>query len=190
MSTIVAVKKNGKACIAADTLTTFGEIKQSSEYDITHDKIHAYKDNYLGIVGSAAHHTVIQSILEKHGEALSFNNQFSVFEAFRKLHPILKEDYFLNPKDEDDDPYESSRIDTLIINPYGIYAVYALREVFEYSKFWAVGSGGDIALGAMFAIYEREDNAETIAKVGIEAGATFDNSTALPMTSYMINLNN
>ena len=45
----------------------------------THDKIHSYKDNYLGIVGSAAHHTVIQSILEKHGEALSFNNQFSNF---------------------------------------------------------------------------------------------------------------
>lgn len=190
MSTIVAVKKNGKACIAADTLTTFGEIKQSSEYDLTHEKIHLYKDNYFGIVGSAAHHMVIKSILENHGEELSFNSHFNVFESFRKLHPILKDDYYLNPKDEDDDPYESSRIDTLIVNSQGIFAVYSLREVFEYSKFWAIGSGGDIALGAMHAIYDREDDVETIAKIAIEAGATFNNATALPMTSYTIDISN
>ena len=186
MSTIVAVKKNGKACIAADTLTTLGEIKQSSEYDLTHEKIHSYKDNYFGIVGSAAHHTVIQSILNKHGEELSFSSQYAVFESFRKLHPVLKDDYFLNPKDEDDDPYESSRIDTLIVNPHGIFAVYALREVFEYSKFWAVGSGGDIALGAMYAIYDREEDVTSIAKIGIEAGATFNSSTSLPMSIYTL----
>ena len=189
MSTIVAVKKNGKACIAADTLTTFGEVKQSSDYDLTHEKIHLYKNNYFGIVGSAAHHMVIKSVLENHGHELSFNSHFEVFESFRKLHPILKEEYYLNPKDEDDDPYESSRIDALIVNTSGIYAVYSLREVFEYSKFWAVGSGGDIALGAMYAIYEREGKVEDIATIGIEAGATFNNVTGLPMTLYTIDMN-
>lgn len=189
MSTVVAVKKNGMACIAGDTLTTFGDLKQSSEFDDTHDKIHAYKDNYFGIVGSAAHHIVVKSILENRGSELSFGNQYEIFESFRKLHPILKEDYYLNPKDEEDDPYESSRIDTLIVNPNGIFAVYALREVFEYSRFWAVGSGGDIALGAMYAIYDREDSAEAIARIGVEAGATFNNSTALPFTSYIMQLN-
>ena len=108
MSTIVAVKKYNKACIAADSLTTFGEIKQSSEYDLTHEKIHLYKDNYFGIVGSAAHHTVIQSVLENHGDELKFTSQYEVFESFRKLHPILKEEYYLNPKDEDDDPNQMS----------------------------------------------------------------------------------
>ena len=82
MSTIVAVKKNGSACIAADTLTTFGELKQPCEFDITHDKIHKYKDCYFGIVGSAAHHTVMYSILEKHGDNLKFENQRSIFESF------------------------------------------------------------------------------------------------------------
>jgi ATP-dependent HslUV protease subunit HslV len=189
MSTIVAVQKNGKACIAADTLTTFGDVKQSSEFDNTHDKLYNYKDNYFGIVGSAAHHIVIQSLLQKHGEELDFSSQLEIFESFRKLHPILKDEYYLNPKDDEEDPYESSRIDTLIINPHGIFAVYALREVFEYSRFWAVGSGGDIALGAMYAIYGRLDSAEDIAKIGIEAGATFNNATALPLTFNTIDLN-
>ena len=189
MSTIVAVKKNGIACMAADTLTTFGDVTQSSEFDDTHDKIYQYKDNYFGIVGSAAHHIVIQSVLKKHGDELNFSSQLDIFESFRTLHPILKDEYFLNPKDEEDDPYESSRIDTLIVNPHGIFAVYALREVFEYSRFWAVGSGGDIALGAMYAIHDHLENAEDIAKMGIEAGATFNNATALPLTSYSVNLN-
>lgn len=190
MSTIVAVKKNKIACIAADTLTTFGELKQSCEFDKTHDKIHKYKNSYFGIVGSAAHHTVVHSVLEKHGDSLKFDNQISIFESFRRLHPILKDDYFLNPKDEDDDPYESSRIDTLIVNPNGIFAVYALREVFEYSKFWAVGSGCDVALGAMYAVYDRLESAEEIAKIAVEAGATFNNSTGLPITHYTTHLNN
>ncbi len=189
MSTVVAVKKNGKACIAADTLTTFGDVKQSCEFDQTHDKIYAYKDNFFGIVGSAAHHIVMQSVLEKHGEELDFSSQLSIFESFRKLHPILKDEYYLNPKDEDDDPYESSRIDTLIVNSSGIFAVFSLREVFEYSKFWAIGSGGDVALGAMYASYSLDYSAKNIAKIGVEAGATFDNASALPITSYIINLN-
>ncbi len=189
MSTIVAVQKNGRACIAADTLTTFGDVKQSSEFDNTHDKVYLYKDNHFGIVGSAAHHIVVQSLLKKHGDNLNFSSQLDVFESFRTLHPILKDEYFLNPKDEEDDPYESSRIDTLIVNPHGIFAVYALREVFEYSRFWAVGSGGDIALGAMYALYDRLECAEEIAKKGVEAGATFNNATALPLTSYTIDLN-
>jgi len=188
MSTIVAVKKNNKACIAADTLTTFGEVKQSSEFDITHDKIFTYKDNYFGIVGSAAHHTVMRSALEKHGDELNFTTQLEIFESFRALHPILKDEYFLNPKDEDDDPYESSRIDALVVNSHGIFAVYSLREVFEYSKFWSVGSGADIALGAMYASYKQEENIEKIATIGIDAGATFNNATALPMTMYSIDL--
>ena len=189
MSTIVAVKKNGKACIAADTLTTFGDVKQSCEFDDTHDKIYLYKDNYFGIVGSAAHHIVFQSLLKKHGDELKFTSQLDIFESFRKLHPILKDEYFLNPKDDEEDPYESSRVDALIVNPHGIFAVYALREVFEYSRFWAVGSGGDFALGAMLSLYDRLESSEEIAKNGIEAGATFNNATALPLTSYSVDLN-
>ena len=43
--------------------------------------------------------------------------------------------------------------------------------------------------GAMYAIYDRMDDAEEIAKVGIEAGATFNNATALPLTFNTIDLN-
>ena len=35
----------------------------------------------------------------------------------------------------------------MIANPSGIFAVYSMREVFEFDRFWAIGSGRDFALG-------------------------------------------
>ena len=35
-------------------------------------------------------------------------SRMEVYETFRRLHPILKEHAFLNPKEDEDDPYESA----------------------------------------------------------------------------------
>lgn len=188
MSTIVVVKKNGKACIAADSLTSFGDLRMGSDYDAGYDKIQSYGPGYFGIVGSAAHALVMESVLKNQKVKIDFSDRMAIFETFRKLHPVLKDKYFLNAKDEDDDPYEASHIDALICNPNGIFGIYSLREVSEYKKFWAIGSGSEYALGAMYAMYDRLDSAEDIARAGVEAGAEFNNATALPMTSFTIDL--
>ncbi len=187
MSTIVAVRKNGKACIAADTLTTFGDCRQAADMDADSEKILSFEESYLGIVGSAAHHLVVQSALRKLKQA-DFSSRPAVFETLCELHPLLKENYFLNPKDEEDDAYESTHIDSLLVNETGIYGIYALREVFEYTTYWAIGAGSEFALGAMYAVYDKLESAEEIAKVGIEAGAKFNTDTALPMTLYSVDL--
>ena len=114
--------------------------------------------------------------------------RLSIFETFRALHPVLKEKYFLNSKDEDDDPYESTQIDALIANPSGIFGIHSLREVTEYKKFWAIGSGAEFALGAMFAVFDKAASAEEIAHAGVAAGAEFNNATSMPLSSYEIDL--
>jgi ATP-dependent protease HslVU (ClpYQ) peptidase subunit len=188
MSTIVAVLKNNVGCIAADSLTSFGDTKQPAEFVSDSDKIIRFSgytsDNYMGIVGSAAHQLVMQSLIINHADKIDFSNRLSIFNTLKTIHPILKEEYFLNSKEEDDDSYESSRVDALIMNANGIFGLYSLREVDQYSRFWAVGSGSEFALGAMHAAYELMDDAEQIAHAGILAGSTFDNGSALPMTSY------
>ena len=188
MSTIVVVKKAGKACIAADSLTSFGDLRLGSEYDVGYDKILVSGDSHIGIVGSAAHQLVIESLLNEKKVKTDFSSRASVFETFRAIHPVLKEKYYLNSKDEDDDPYESSHIDALIVSPHGIYGVHSLREVSEYTKFWAIGSGSEYALGAMYAVYDIYDTAEEIAAAGVKAGAEFNTATAMPMTSYVADL--
>ncbi|MCP4432401.1 MAG: MFS transporter [Gammaproteobacteria bacterium] len=190
MSTIVAVLKNGTACIAADSLTSFGDTKQAAEFVTDSDKIMQFQgnlsDNYMGIVGSAAHQLVMKSLVTNHADKIDFSDRLAIFNTLKTIHPILKEEYFLNSKEEDDDSYESSRVDALIMNTNGIFGLYSLREVDQYSRFWAVGSGSEFALGAMHAAYNQFENAEKIAEAGILAGATFDNGSDLPMTSYSL----
>ncbi len=190
MSTIVAAAKHGKVCIAADSLTTFGDIRQSSEYDRTSEKILKHEENYIGIVGCAAHQLVMKHVFEYEAPLIDFQSSYDIYQSFLRLHPVLKEQYFLNSKDEEDDAYESSRIDALIVNERGIFGVYSLREVFEYKKFWAIGAGAEIALGALYAAYNHSNNVEEIATIAIEASAEFHTSSALPLTKYCLDLKN
>ncbi len=187
MTTLVVVRKGDEVAIAADSLTTFGDTRLAAEHDLTYDKIVHYRGNYIGLCGSAAHQLVFDSLLRRHDD-LDFSNKLAIFETFRKLHPILKEQHFLNPKEEEDDPYESTQITALIANPFGIFGVYSMREVFEYTRFWAAGSGREFALGAMHALYPRLKSAEAVAKAGLETGALFDKNSALPITLYTLRL--
>ena len=113
MSTVVVVRKNGSACIAADSLTSYGDLKLSSHYDPHSEKIQTFGDTHLSVVGSAAHTLVIESLLNKDDFFPDFSDRASIFKTFSLVHAELKENWFLNTKDEEDDPYESSHIDAV-----------------------------------------------------------------------------
>ena len=186
MTTIVAVKKDGVVSIAADSQSTFGDTRLAAMDDARWNKIFQHGDTYFAICGSAAHDLVLQSALKKI-KKLDFSNRAAIFESFRKLHGKLKDDFFLKTEEEEDDAYESSQMTVLIANPQGIFGVYSLREVYEFERFWAIGSGRDYAIGAMHAIYD-QCNAHDIAKVGVETGCMFDVASSLPMTTYSVEL--
>ena len=187
MTTLTVVRKNGSAAIAADGLTTFGDIRLSAEYKREHDKILRVADSFIGVCGSSAHHLVLTSAFRELSE-IHLDSREAVYETFRRLHPILKEHAYLNPKEDDDDPYESSQISCLIANASGIYGVYSYREVFAYERFWAAGSGRSFALGAMFAAYNSQHSAEDIARLGVRGGIEFDTASSGPIVSHMVEL--
>ena len=187
MTTIVAVRKNGIVAIAADTLTTFGNTRLPAAMDSSHDKVLHIGDSHIGVCGSAAHHLVLANLLGKSAD-VQLNSKEAIFETFRKLHPVLKEECFLNPKEDEEDPYESSQITALIINASGLYGIFSMREVFEYTQYWAIGSGHEFALGAMQYAYSRLDNAADIARAGVETGIAFDKNSAAPITLYTVTL--
>ena len=188
MSTIVVVKKGDHVSIAADTLSTLGDTKCDSKYFDDKDKILRFGDSYVGTTGSTAHNNVLRSIIRKYPERLCFDGAEEIFETYLRLHPILKEEFYLRPDEKEDDPYESSQIDALIANPYGIFGMYSWREVEAYSRFWAIGSGSDFALGAMYSAYDSLVEASEIARIGVAAGCEFDDGSGLPITSYDIAL--
>lgn len=181
MSTIVVTRKNGQVCIAADTLTTFGDIRLPSALDKHHSKIQSFGKTHMGIVGSAAHTLVAERLFRDQALGVDFSTRDAAFDTLIKLHPVLKEKYFLNAKDSEEDPYESSQMDAVFISQKGIFAMYSLREVYEFTQFWAVGSGATYALGAMHAVYDSAKSAKEVARAGVEAGAEFDTSSATPI---------
>ncbi len=188
MSTIVVVRKGNVACMMADSLTSFGDQTLHASLDKHSNKIQEVAGSHWGIVGSAAHSLVIESAFGDDGIEGDFSSRASIFQTMLQLHKKMKDDYYLNPSDQEEDPYESIRFDAVLMNPHGIFGLFSLREVYEYTQYWAVGAGADYALGAMHAVYNRYKSAESIAKAGIEASATFNNSTALPATSQTVTL--
>ncbi|WP_269532335.1 MFS transporter [Chitinimonas sp. BJYL2] len=188
MTTIVVVRKGNQVAIAADTQSTFGDTRLGQQHDAWPDKIFESGGVLFGLCGAAAHDLVMQAALSRN-RTLDFSSRATIFESFRKLHPKLKEDFFLRPEEEEDDPYESSQMTALIANTHGIFGVFSMREVYEYRQYWAIGSGRDFAIGAMRAVYDRPElSAADIARVGIETGCEFDVNSSLPMTLRTLEL--
>jgi ATP-dependent protease HslVU (ClpYQ) peptidase subunit len=187
VTTLTVAKKGDRVAIAADGLTTFGDTRLARSYKGEHEKILEIAGSKIGICGSSAHHLVLVSAFSRL-EEIKLGSRLEVYETFRRLHPILKEHAFLNPKEEDGDPYESSQIVGLLANTSGIYGIYSYREVFEFDRFWAAGSGRSFALGAMHALYDSGLSAAEIARAGVDAGIEFDTNSGPPVVVHEFTL--
>ena len=190
MSTVVVARKGGMVAIACDSLVTFGETRLPAGYE-ANQKMFELAGTTVGAVGSVAHLTVLRNALAAlPAEALKLDTREGLFETFLSLHPRLKERYFLNTKEHDSDPYESSQFSIVLAGPAGIFGVESYREVFEFERFWAIGSGRRFALGAMHAVFERARTARDVATAGVLAGCEFDTSTAGPVQVQTYKLRN
>ncbi len=190
MSTIVAVKKGDLIAIGADTLAKLGTIKESAAYVRNASKILRVGETYLAYVGHASVGLVLASYFAGLPQPPRLDSAQAIFEAARRMHRTLKEEYFLLPEEHEDDEFESLRFECLIANPSGIYGLYALRSVQEYTKFYSFGSGAMFALGAMYAVYDLPTmTAAEIARAGLEAAAEFDDATGGPMEIYTMKSN-
>jgi len=182
MSTLVMVERAGVACIAADTLTSFGSRKQSARYVERPEKILEVDGTYIGFVGWCAHQDVLESVFARGLKLPEFETEQDLFEFSRVLHVRLKDKYFLNTTEDTDDPYESSQMTLFFLNRHGMFGLYSIRSVERYRRFAAAGSGTHYALGAMYAAYERGLPAEDVARLGVEAGIEFDGHSMGPIT--------
>lgn len=188
MTTVVVVRKGELACIAADSLTSFGEMRLTAEMSVGKRKVLPVGEAYLGLSGSSSHFAVLESHFASLDTVPEFRTKTEIFETWRRLHAVLKEHYFLNPKDEASDPYESSQITGLAVSPYGIFGIYSLREVFEYRTYWALGSGREYALGALASLYGRLETAQEIAEEAVRSACLFDKGSSLPLESHVVAL--
>jgi ATP-dependent protease HslVU (ClpYQ) peptidase subunit len=188
MSTVVVVRKDGLAAIGGDTLTTFGSTKESAEYVRNHSKILRVGASYLAHVGHASFDLLLADYFASLDPPPALGSAVAIFRMACDLHRALKERYFVNPSEDDDDDFESSRLHCLIANEAGIYGLCSERSVMEYTRFTAFGQGYKFALGAMKVAYDLPLSAAEVARLGLEAAAEFDDATGLPVEVYTVPL--
>jgi ATP-dependent HslUV protease, peptidase subunit HslV len=192
MTTLVVAKKGGMVAIAADTLVTFGDTSLSHRFE-ANSKIFKVDTpagvSYVGMAGTVAHFPVLRKAMSAlPAEQLKLGSRDEVFDTFLKLHPLLKDTFFLQTKEDDNDPYESSQFTVVVANASGIYGLYSYREVFEFKEFWGIGSGRSFALGAMHAAWDKAKTAREVAQAGIAAGCTFDKNSGGPVDLFTLKL--
>lgn len=192
MTTLVVVRKAGQVAIAADALVSFGDTRLGARYEANSKILRVETPagpSYVGTAGTVAHFPVLRKALNSlPRDQLLLGSKDEVFDTFTRLHPMLKESFFLQTKEDDNDPYESSQFSVLVANSSGIYGLYSYREVFEFKEFWGIGSGRSFALGAMFAVWDKARTAREVAMAGIQAGCEFDKNSSLPVECFTLRL--
>ena len=147
MTTVVVVKKAGQIAIAADTLVTFGDTRLAHRFEDNTKIFRVETDDgasYIGMAGTVAHFPVLRKAMgSMPREILRLGSKDEVFDTFTKLHPYLKDNFFLQTKEEDSDPYESSQFSVVIANASGIFGLYSYREVFEFCLLYTSPSPRD-----------------------------------------------
>lgn len=189
MTTVTVVKKDGRVAIAADTLTKWGNGKESADYVTNHEKIIRVGESYVAITGSATFKLILADFFSNLEVTPQLDSAADIFRIWNTMHGALKEQYYLQTGEDKEEDLESSRMDVLIANPRGIFGVAAHRTVQEFSRFYAYGSGSSYALGAMYAAYRAPSyDAEAVARLGVAAAAEFHDETGLPIQSFSLAL--
>ena len=142
MTTVVVVKRNGQVAIAADTLVTFGDTRLSNRFEANSKlfKVDTVAGpSYVGIAGTVAHFPVLRkAMLALPKKELLLGSKDEVFDTFTKLHPLLKDMFFLQTKEDDNDPYESSQFSVVVANATGIYVCTATAKCLSSMNFGAL----------------------------------------------------
>ena len=182
MTTVVVTKKNGVACIAADTLATYGDLREPADLVANCDKLVAVGDAWVAPTGPASAQLVLKHHLRGLDGPPRLDDVDGIFDFLTQLQRSLRDDYFVLGKEDSQDDYESMRMELIIASPGGIFGAYPQRSVQQFHDFYAFGSGAEFALGAMSAAMASAESAEDLARIGVETAARFDVSTGLPMT--------
>jgi ATP-dependent HslUV protease subunit HslV len=175
MSVIAAVRKASQIVIAADTQDNFGDLRPPPE---NHEaiKLREVGDTVLGSSGWALYDDIFSHYLARQ-KRVRLDSRHAIFDFFVRFWKQLHKSYsFVNdqPGKEADSPFANLDATFLVASPAGIFLVSSNMSVSEFQQYYAIGSGGDYAIGAMHALYEEVQDPVQIAERAIRAGMAYD----------------
>ncbi len=175
MSIIVAVTKNNKTVMAADTLTSFGDAQRVSGDNCPTEKIRRLGAALLGGTGWAVYDDIIENYVTEN-DVPNLADRQTIFTFFLGFWKALHDRYTLvnDQAQAKDSPFGDLDSSFLIANRNGIYKVSQDMSVTRFNHYYAIGWGADYALGALYNLYQDKDSAETIAQQAVRTAMEFN----------------
>lgn len=174
MSIVVAVRKNGQTCVAADTQSNFGSLKVPVE-NAKADKLRPLGSMILGTTGWALYEDIFEDFLRAKDLPAPVDEP-SIFSFFLELWRDLHERYpFVNDQvSKDESPFGNLDATFVIAGPSGIFYVASDLGVTRFDRYFAIGSGADFAMGALHQLFEGDLDARAIATRAVETAIAFN----------------
>ncbi len=174
MSIVVAVRKRGRTCMASDSQNNFGSNHVPGDNSRI-SKVRRVGDALLGTTGWGIYENILDDLLGS-GSEPKLDSRQRVFEFFLGLWKALHERYpFVNDQfEKDDSPFGNLDASFLVATSAAIYYVASDLSVTPLEKYFAIGSGADFALGAVYNLYDQELTAEEIAVRCVETAGAFN----------------
>ena len=175
MSIIIAIHRNNTVTMGADTLTCFGDGEQASPANCRTRKMFPLGDAYVGGTGWAVYDDIIDHWLQDR-DVPALDSKTSVFAFFLELWRGMREGYpFVNDQaNSKDTPFTDLDSSFLVASPGGIFKVSSDLGVTAFNQYAAIGSGSEYALGAIEALWHRQDDDESLVREAIEAACRLD----------------
>ncbi len=175
MSIVVAVKKNDRLVMAADTLTCFGESEQTPASNCRTEKIYRFGESIFGATGWAVYDDILRDYVNRKGSP-DLGGRDAIYRFFIDLWKELHEHYaFVNDQAQNKDaPFGDLDTSFLIANQSGLFKVSSDLCVTAFEQYYAIGSGAEYALGALYTCYDASDDAAEIARRAVLTACQFD----------------
>ena len=175
MSIAVAVRKDARIVLATDSQTNLGSERVPAE-NLSGPKYLRIGDAYMAATGWTLYSNILADVLARRRATPRLDSEVNIFKFFTRLWGDLHEHYnFVKDQADDaDSPFGSLDSTFLVVCASGIFGVASDLSVLRYERYFAIGSGAPVALGAVHALYESERDAEAIARGAANAAIDHD----------------
>jgi len=183
MSVIVAIRKDHRIVMAADTLTSFGDSEAMPQINARTSKVGRIGDSLIGGAGWAVYDDILNDYLATRPTP-DLSSSRKIFSFFLEFWRALHDQYtFVNDQAATSStPFGDLDSTFLIANSGGIFNVASDLGVTLLNQYYAIGSGGEYAIGVIYTMYDRTDDIVSLATdavnsaiaLNLQCGGTVD----------------
>ena len=173
MTIALAIRKNGRTVLAADTLLSFGSERIPPE-NCHVEKVYRAGSSVLAWAGWALYAELLDAYLATEAPP-DLTSEVGIFSFFIRFWRAMRDDYtFMQHRSGDRQTFVSLDSTFLIANRSGIFKVSGDMNVTTFNQYCAIGSGAAYSWGALRVLYDLHDDPATIARLAAEVAIDYN----------------